>query len=148
MCCGSAGFTINGYVKQDSVLRKSGLQSGQSLILTKALGTGTIMAAAMHGAAKGRWIATALASMQQSSGKAAAILQQHGCMACTDVTGFGLLGHVVEMAEASKVCAPPCCVCAKQLLLTSSGYPTYCYSISSVLAGVDWEAACNQTTTQ
>lgn len=57
----------------------------------------------MRGKAKGRWLAAAVAAMQQSSQRAAAILAQHGCSACTDVTGFGLLGHLVEMARASRV---------------------------------------------
>jgi selenide,water dikinase len=61
------------------------------------------MAAAMRGRAKGRWLTGALAAMQQSSQAAAAILQRHGCSACTDVTGFGLLGHLVEMARPSGV---------------------------------------------
>jgi hypothetical protein len=63
------------------------------------------MAAAMRGRAKGRWLAGALAAMQASSGAAAAVLQRHGCSGCTDVTGFGLLGHLVEMARASGVAA-------------------------------------------
>ena len=50
-----------------------------------------------------RWVAGALDVMQQSSQKAASILMSHGCTSCTDVTGFGLLGHMVEMAQASKV---------------------------------------------
>ena len=50
-----------------------------------------------------RWVAGALDVMQQSSQKAASILISHGCTSCTDVTGFGLLGHMVEMAQASKV---------------------------------------------
>ena len=47
--------------------------------------------------------AGALAAMQQSSEAAAACLREHGATACTDVTGFGLLGHLVEMARPSKV---------------------------------------------
>ncbi len=98
----TTGFSIYGHVQRNALLRKGGLAPGQALLLTKPLGTGTIMAAAMRGAAKGRWVAAAVDSMQQSSGPAAAVLQAHGCAACTDVTGFGLAGHMVEMARASE----------------------------------------------
>jgi selenide,water dikinase len=99
----TAGFAITGHVAPDKLLTKSGLQPGQALILTKALGTGSILAAAMRGEAKGRWISSCLTAMAASSAEAAKILQQHGCSAATDVTGFGLLGHAVEMARASQV---------------------------------------------
>ena len=96
------GFTVTGLASQDEILRKQGLQPGDKLILTKALGTGTLFAAEMRGKAKGRWITAALESMVQPSRLAADILKEYGATACTDVTGFGLLGHLKEMAEASK----------------------------------------------
>ncbi|CAL8466157.1 g5693 [Coccomyxa elongata] len=99
----SLGFSVNGSCKEGRLLRKGGLQPGQALILTKALGTGVIFAADMRGRAKGRWIAGALTAMQQSSEAAAGALMNAGATACTDVTGFGLLGHLAEMARASQV---------------------------------------------
>lgn len=99
----SLGFSITGVGKRDECMVKGGLQAGQALLLTKPLGTGTIMAAAMRGRAKGRWVAGALRSMQQASGAAAAILRAHGAAGCTDVTGFGLVGHLVEMVRPSGV---------------------------------------------
>lgn len=99
----SFGLTVNGIANPDNTLRKNGMQRDQAIILTKPLGTGTIMAADMRGKAKGRWVHAALSSMMQSSQQAAAILMQHSATACTDVTGFGLLGHLVEMTRASNV---------------------------------------------
>ena len=57
----------------------------------------------MRGKAKARWVMAAIAHMVQSNGRAADILRRHGVHAATDVTGFGLLGHLVEMVRASNV---------------------------------------------
>jgi selenide,water dikinase len=97
------GFTITGDVAADRILRKGGLNPGDRLILTKPLGTGVLLAAAMRGDAKARWIVAALAAMGQASGPAAGCLIEHGATACTDVTGFGLLGHLAEMAWGSDI---------------------------------------------
>ncbi|OUL27708.1 selenide, water dikinase SelD [Nostoc sp. T09] len=97
------GLTCNGVVNPHKLLRKGGMQPGQVLILTKALGTGTLFAADMRRQAKGRWIDGAVESMLLSNQAAAICLLQHGVTACTDVTGFGLLGHLMEMVQASGV---------------------------------------------
>jgi selenide,water dikinase len=97
------GFSVNGLADRESILRKSGMVPGEVLIVTKALGTGTLFAADMQQKAKGRWIDGALKSMVQSNQKAAHCLFDHGASACTDITGFGLLGHMVEMTKASNV---------------------------------------------
>ena len=97
------GLSLTGLVDPAAVMRKTGLRPGDRLVLTKAIGTGTLFAAEMRMRAKGRWIASAIGSMRQSSRVAAGVLQRHGARACTDVTGFGLLGHLVEMTKASGV---------------------------------------------
>ncbi|GGY67430.1 selenide, water dikinase SelD [Marinobacter zhanjiangensis] len=97
------GFAVNGLIDPEQVMSKGGLKPGDKLILTKAIGTGTLFAAHTRLAARGRWIDTALASMIQSNQEAARCLLRYGAKACTDVTGFGLLGHLVEMTRPSEV---------------------------------------------
>lgn len=99
----SFGLSCNGLVHPDKLLRKSGMQPGQVLILTKALGTGTLFAAQMRQKAKGKWIDNAIASMLVSNAAAATCFLEHEATACTDITGFGLLGHLIEMVQASGV---------------------------------------------
>ena len=97
------GLTVNGFIAPDRVLRKGGLQPGDALVLTKPIGTGTLFAADMRRRAKGRWIDAAINSMLLSNQTAAGCLQDFAVSACTDVTGFGLLGHLVEMTRAGGV---------------------------------------------
>jgi selenide, water dikinase len=97
------GFSVNGLVSRSAALRKGGLRPGDALILTKPIGTGTLLAADMRGKARARWMMAAHAQMIGSSRRAAEILREHGAHAATDVTGFGLLGHLIEMIKASDV---------------------------------------------
>jgi len=101
----SLGFVVNGLAEPDDLLRKSGLKIGDKLILTKPLGTGTLFAADMRAQAHGVWIKQAVQSMIQLNQTAALCLIENGAKACTDVTGFGLIGHLYEMLEASSVSA-------------------------------------------
>ena len=99
----SLGFAVNGLIDKDKIMRKGGLRPGDKLIVTKPIGTGTLFAADMRHKAKGRWIASALDHMVMSNRLGAECLVEHGSRAATDITGFGLLGHLVEMVRASEV---------------------------------------------
>jgi selenide,water dikinase len=97
------GFAVTGRPRPGKLLRKAGLRAGDRLILTKPLGTGVILAAAARGAVSSRLVEAAIATMMQSAASAAACLIAHKASACTDVTGFGLLGHLLEMLRASEM---------------------------------------------
>jgi selenide,water dikinase len=101
------GFTVTGVAER--VVGKDGAQAGDALVLTKPLGSGTILAAEMAlarvpGAMLGEVWAACIAQMSVGQGTAAAILAPVA-RAMTDVTGFGLAGHLLEMLEASGVAA-------------------------------------------
>jgi selenide,water dikinase len=97
------GFAVTGTAPSGRILRKGGLRAGDRLVLTKPLGTGVLLAAEMRGAAKARWVEAALEAMQQNAADAASCLLAHGATGCTDVTGFGLGGHLLEMLRASGI---------------------------------------------
>lgn len=94
------GCTLFGEL-MEKPLSKSALAVGDHLILTKPLGIGVILAGDMRLQTRGRWLESALRVMDQSNGPAVKLLRQFGCESCTDVTGFGLLGHLSEMLHAS-----------------------------------------------
>lgn len=96
------GLSVNGVADAGRLLTKGNLSQDQVLILTKPLGTGTLLAAYMQGQAEGRWIDNAIQQMLISNKKAAEIIYQNGATACTDITGFGLLGHLLEMLKPAE----------------------------------------------
>ena len=100
----SVGLSINGLPGAHHY-DKSGLRAGDKLILTKALGTGVLLAGDMRTATSGSDLHKALQTMQQGNADASRVLAQHGASAMTDVTGFGLLGHLSEMLDASELAA-------------------------------------------
>lgn len=92
------GFTLTGLCPRPPITLSGG-KPGDALIVTKPIGSGVIMAAEMAGQARGEWVATALEHMTQPQAEAARILSKAHAM--TDVTGFGLAGHLHGMTEAS-----------------------------------------------
>jgi len=97
----SLGFSVNGTCEEEQLLRKNQPQMGHQLILTQPLGTGTLFAAHAQLAAKGEWISKAIEGMQLSNCQAGDIFHRYHASACTDITGFGLLGHLLEMLKSS-----------------------------------------------
>ncbi len=99
----SFSLTVNGFAEPGQLWRKAGARAGDALILTKPLGTGALLAADMLGQARSAWVEAAITSMLTSNAAAVSVLRAHGASAATDVTGFGLLGHLREMLVASGV---------------------------------------------
>lgn len=96
------GFSVTGFVAKNRAWANSGARPGDRLILTKGLGTGTIASALKSRDAKPEWVQAAVESMKLLN-RAPDLLSDLDVRAATDITGFGLLGHAIQMAEASKV---------------------------------------------
>jgi selenide,water dikinase len=99
------GFAITGTVHPDRMITNKAARPGDRLVLTKALGTGVISTAIKDGVASPSSGSAAIASMSRLNASAAAAAVAVGIEAGTDVTGFGLLGHLAEMLQASDVSA-------------------------------------------
>jgi len=97
------GYAVTGTIHPDRVVTNAGAKPGDVLILTKPIGTGAINTAVKRGAARESTVAAAIEAMTTSAGKASKVMVDLGAHACTDVTGFGLLGHAYEMAKGSNV---------------------------------------------
>lgn len=97
------GLACNGLIDRKGILSKHGIQPEQVLILTKPLGTGLIFAAAMRQQTRNLWIDSALQSMLQSNQAATQCFLEYQATACTDITGFGLIGHLSEMLRSSPI---------------------------------------------
>jgi selenide,water dikinase len=97
------GMAITGVVHPDRVVRNVGVRAGDALVLTKALGTGIITTALKRQKASSASVRAAVASMVALNDTASAIMRTVPVHACSDVTGFGLLGHSYEMASGSGV---------------------------------------------
>jgi selenide, water dikinase len=99
------GMAVSGTVHPDAVLSAGGGRAGDELYLTKPVGGGLVTTAAKRGLAEAAWIEAAVAAMTTLNADAAAAARVAGAHALTDVTGFGLLGHLHEVCEASGLAA-------------------------------------------
>jgi len=97
------GMAITGVIHPDKVIRNVGIQEGDALILTKPLGTGIISTALKKGKASKESVQASVASMITLNNTASKIMRNYPVHACSDITGYGLLGHALEMASGSSV---------------------------------------------
>ena len=97
------GYTVLGRMEGRRPWTKDALQSGDRLILTKPLGTGVLLAAHMQAACRAGWLDRMLATMLLGNAAAAKVAREFDVCAVTDITGFGLAGHLLEMLRASGV---------------------------------------------
>jgi selenide,water dikinase len=120
------GLSVTGVVHPDRVVLNSGARPGDLIVLTKPLGTGIISTALRAGAAPPECEQTAFRVMSLLNAGASRVMQEVGVHACTDITGFGLLGHLFEMVSASgvsaKVFGPEVPVIEFTLELASRGF--------------------------
>ena len=97
------GLSVTGIVHPDQVVLNRGAQPGDVIVLTKPLGTGTVSTALMAGMADSQAQRRLYKTMSALNAEASRAMVESGAHACTDITGFGFLGHLMEMAEASGV---------------------------------------------
>jgi len=97
------GYAVTGTIHPDKVITNAGAKPGDILVLTKPIGTGAINTAVKHGKASDEAMAAAIAAMTTSAASASRAMIASSANACTDVTGFGLMGHAYELGNASEV---------------------------------------------
>ncbi len=97
------GYAVTGIIEPDKVIKNSGAKPGDVLVLTKPIGTGVISTAVKYGKASEESKAASLKTMTTSLRAASEVMKELGASACTDITGFGLLGHAYEMAKPSGI---------------------------------------------
>ncbi len=119
------GLCVTGTIHPDQILTKAGAKEGDLLFLTKPLGTGAITTAMKNGAAAPEHAAAAIASMLTLNREASEAVRQVNIHACTDITGFGLLGHGSEVAAKSGV----------RLRIQASAVPLLPGAVESAAAG-------------
>ena len=97
------GMAVTGVIHPDKIFRNVGVQEGDALILTKPLGTGIITTALKKGKASKESVDEAVQSMTTLNAAASTVMRNYPVHACSDVTGFGILGHALGMASGSGV---------------------------------------------
>lgn len=97
------GLSVTGEVETGNIILKSGAQVGDALLLSKRLGTGVVTTALKREIADPRHVEAVVASMSRLNRAASDLAQRHNVRAMTDITGFGLAGHALEMAKPSGV---------------------------------------------
>jgi selenide,water dikinase len=97
------GYSVTGIIHPSKVITNAQAKQGDFLILTKPIGTGAISTGIKRGVASPRAVEASMKVMTISAALASEEMQKVGANACTDITGFGLLGHAYEMARASHV---------------------------------------------
>ena len=95
------GLSVTGFIHPDKILTKKGFRPGNCLILTKPLGTGVVNTAIKGGIASEDVIKRVTDLMASLNRDAAEIMRRYRVYACTDITGFGLIGHLAEMVAES-----------------------------------------------
>ena len=139
------GLCVSGFVHPDKIFKNYGARPGDVLILTKQIGSGiinTAVKAQMASEGARRETEVVMASLNK---KAKQVVEKYDVSACTDITGFGLLGHCVEMASASEVTfeirvrdvayMEDAVACAKMGLVPAGAYKNRGYSIDKVETG-------------
>jgi len=97
------GLSVTGFIHPDNVIKNTGLKLGDQLILTKPIGTGIVNTAIKGGIASGEIIESITRLMTTLNSDAARVMATYPVSACTDVTGFGLLGHLAEMLSNASI---------------------------------------------
>ncbi|MEB3200320.1 MAG: selenide, water dikinase SelD [Synechococcaceae cyanobacterium] len=130
-------LVVNGLVPAGAAWTKGPLRPGDRLLLSRPIGSGVLFAAAMAGAAPAPWLDGALELLQQSQHSLVPLLAAHDVRACTDITGFGLLGHLGEMLGSGGIgaCRPAACVGAPRLELELEAVPALPGSLELLARG-------------
>ncbi len=97
------GYAVTGIINPNKIVKNSGAKVGDVLVLTKSIGTGVISTGIKFEKASDAAKNAALKTMTASAREASKVMQELGANSCTDITGFGFLGHSFEMAKASGV---------------------------------------------
>jgi selenium donor protein len=120
------GLAVSGVVHPDKVITNSHSQPGDVLILTKPIGTGIISTALKQGFISEAEAQPVIKSMSTLNRIAAEAMQEVGVHACTDVTGFGLLGHLLGMMKGAKISA----------IIEAGSVPVFDHVLEQVTAGI------------